>query len=112
MDSIAGFLNVFENAIVFGMGADPEPDHGLIPLQAKRSPPDSYPNREDRIPSTDLLEIKAGMAWIFLPELVALSRILLNSSGQLSKAVYEIVCQVRSHNSSNPFSTVLPASNS
>ena len=99
-----------KEAIVLGMGSDPEPDHVLAFADTQCSPTDPDTNGPDRRLFSHFLEVKTRVGRILQPQPVVLPRKLLDVPGKLPIATSKRRSAEGIHASSKPPAIVNPAS--
>lgn len=68
------------------MRSDPKPDDRILVFNAQGAPADTNTNRIDIVFLADLFELKAGVIWMFSPDLIASASTPLCMTGKPFKA--------------------------
>jgi hypothetical protein len=105
-------LQVFEEAVVRSVCADPEPGDLVIIQEPEGAVSEGYASRVDRIAMVHLLELKTGMAGVLAKLPIRLSSRFLDLRRELAIRRPETRRRARSHSLSGSSSVALPAARS
>src|SRR5687767_8316209 len=102
-------LLVCQQAIVFRVRSNPEPDNLVSVPHTERSISESYAGREDGLRGMDLLEVQTRMVRVSYESMVRFTRLALNVFWERLKGLPEPWSSSRSHSFSGSSSLVLPS---